>query len=105
MTLVYNFHTKGEFPSNQKEASSTKQRASSYVIVENKLYRQGFSIPLLKCIDASQALEVLQELHEGIKTQHLRGHYLAQKDLWVGYYWPTMQHDAKDHVQKCDRCQ
>ncbi|GAU46380.1 hypothetical protein TSUD_280790 [Trifolium subterraneum] len=27
------------------------------------------------------------------------------KALRVGYYWPTIQQDAKEHVKKCDKCQ
>ncbi|XP_058765523.1 uncharacterized protein LOC131639017 [Vicia villosa] len=73
MTPVYNFLTKDELPTDSKEASAIKRRACSYTIVEDKLYRRGFSIPLLKCVDASQALEILQELHEGISGQHLGG--------------------------------
>ncbi|XP_058742696.1 uncharacterized protein LOC131615241 [Vicia villosa] len=105
MTPVYNFLTKDELPTDVKEASAIKRRACSYTIVENKLYRRGFSIPLLKCVNASQALEILQELHEGISGQHLGGRSLARKSLRSGYYWPTMQQDAKEHVQKCDKCQ
>src|SRR3954465_11154725 len=105
MTPVYNFLTKNELPADAKEASTIKRRACSYTIVENKLYRRGFSIPLLKCVDTSQASEILHELHEGINGQHLGGRSLARKALRAGYYWPTMQQDAKEHVRKCDKCQ
>ncbi|XP_058764162.1 uncharacterized protein LOC131637579 [Vicia villosa] len=105
MTPVYNFLTKEELPADAKEASAIKRRARSYTIIEDKLYRRGFSIPLHKCVDASQAFEILQELHEGINGQHLGGRSLARKALRAGYYWPTMQQDAKEHVRKCDKCQ
>ncbi|GAU18799.1 hypothetical protein TSUD_80880 [Trifolium subterraneum] len=36
---------------------------------------------------------------------HLGGRSLARKALRAGYYWPTMQQDAKEHVKKCDKCQ
>ncbi|MCI67650.1 hypothetical protein A2U01_0088909, partial [Trifolium medium] len=29
----------------------------------------------------------------------------ARKALRVGFYWPTMQSDAKEHIKKCDKCQ
>ncbi|GAU30613.1 hypothetical protein TSUD_62330 [Trifolium subterraneum] len=48
---------------------------------------------------------ILQEIHEGINGQHIGGRSLARKALRAGYYWPTMQNDAKDHVLKCDKCQ
>ncbi|XP_058734152.1 uncharacterized protein LOC131605870 [Vicia villosa] len=65
MTPVYNFLTKDELPSDVKEASTIKRRACSYTIVENKLYRRGFSIPHLKCVDASQALEYFKSFMKG----------------------------------------
>src|SRR3954469_11348628 len=105
MTPVYNFLTKNELPADAKEASTIKRRACSYTIIENKLYRRGFSIPLLKCVDTSQASEILHELHEGINGQHIGGRSLARKALRAGYYWPTMQQDAKEHVRKGDKCQ
>ncbi|XP_058767422.1 uncharacterized protein LOC131641112 [Vicia villosa] len=105
MTPVYNFLTKNELPADKNEASTIKRRAYLYTVLENKLYRRGLSIPLLKCVDASQALEILLELHKGISGQDLGGRSLARKALRVGYYWPTMQQDAKEHVQKCDKCQ
>lgn len=68
MTPVYIFLTKGDLPSDQKEAATTKQRTHSYVLVEDKLYRKGFSIPLLKYVEETKAPNILQELHEGINT-------------------------------------
>ncbi|XP_058784827.1 uncharacterized protein LOC131659686 [Vicia villosa] len=47
MTPVYNFLTKDELPADAKEASTIKRRACSYTILENKLYRRGFSIASL----------------------------------------------------------
>ncbi|GAU46629.1 hypothetical protein TSUD_284770 [Trifolium subterraneum] len=65
----------------------------------------GFSIPLLKCVEETRVEFILQEIHEGINGQHIGGRSLARKALRAGYYWPTMQNDAKDHVLKCDKCQ
>jgi hypothetical protein len=105
MTPVFDYLTTGKLPPEQKEASVTKRRACSYVLVEGKLYRRGFSIPLLKCVEETKVPEILQEIHEGINAQHLGGRSLARKALRAGYYWPTMQHDAKEHVKKCQKCQ
>ncbi|GAU46047.1 hypothetical protein TSUD_191180 [Trifolium subterraneum] len=69
------------------------------------LYRRGFSIPLLKCVEKTRVEFILQEIHEGINGQNIGGRSLARKALRAGYYWPTMQSDAKDHVLKCDKCQ
>lgn len=39
MTLVYNFLTTEELPSDQREANATKHRPCSYVLLEIKLHR------------------------------------------------------------------
>ncbi|XP_058733219.1 uncharacterized protein LOC131604820 [Vicia villosa] len=105
MTPVYNYLTSDLLPADLKEASVIRRRACSYVLIENHLYRRGFSIPLLKCIEEGTAPHILRDIHEGINSQHLGGRSLAQKVLWAGYYWPTMQHDAKEYVKRCDKCQ
>ncbi|CAJ2663183.1 unnamed protein product [Trifolium pratense] len=105
MTPVYNFLANGTLPDNQKEAAIIRRRACAYVVLDGKLYRRGFSIPLLKCVDEETVDYILREVHEGINAQHLGGRSLARKALRAGYYWPTMQQDAKDHVKKCDKCQ
>jgi hypothetical protein len=105
MTPVYNYLAHGTLPNDQKEAQATKRRACAYVILDGTLYRRGFSIPLLKCVEEDKVDYILREIHEGINSQHLGGRSLARKALRAGYYWPTMQDDSKEHVKKCDNCQ
>ncbi|GAU44271.1 hypothetical protein TSUD_133170 [Trifolium subterraneum] len=85
MTPVYNYLAHGTLPNDEKEAATVKRRACSYTLLNNKLYRRGFSIPLLKCADEATADYILREIHEGINSQHLG--------------------DAKEHMKKCDKCQ
>ncbi|GAU32292.1 hypothetical protein TSUD_63090 [Trifolium subterraneum] len=105
MAPVYNFLKSNTLPADAKEATKIRKRACSYVLLDGKLYRRGFSIPLLKCVEETRVEFILQEIHEGINGQHIGGRSLARKALRAGYYWPTMQNDAKDHVLKCDKCQ
>ncbi|GAU48525.1 hypothetical protein TSUD_243030 [Trifolium subterraneum] len=105
MTPVYNYLAHGILPNDEKEAATVKRRACSYTLLDDKLYRRGFSIPVLKCADEATADYILREIHEGINSQHLGGRSLARKALRARYYWPTMQQDAKEHVKKCDKCQ
>ncbi|GAU50675.1 hypothetical protein TSUD_187590 [Trifolium subterraneum] len=102
---VYNFLKSNTLPAYAKEVTKVRRRACSYVLLDDKLYRRGFSIPLLKCVEEARVEFVLQEIHEGINGQHIGGRSLARKALRAGYYWPTMQNDARDHVLKCDKCQ
>ncbi|GAU10605.1 hypothetical protein TSUD_419660, partial [Trifolium subterraneum] len=105
MSPVYNFLKSNALPVDAKEAAKIRKRACSYVLLDDKLYRRGFSIPLLKCVEEARVEFILQEIHEGINGQHIGGRSLARKALRAGYYWPTMQNDARDHVLKCDKCQ
>ncbi|GAU50523.1 hypothetical protein TSUD_177730 [Trifolium subterraneum] len=105
MSPVYNFLKSNILPADAKEATKIRKRACSYVLLDDKLYRRGFSIPLLKCVEETRIEFILQEIHEGVNGQHTGGRSLARKALRAGYYWPTMQNDAKDHVLKCDKCQ
>ncbi|GAU41591.1 hypothetical protein TSUD_272000 [Trifolium subterraneum] len=104
MALVYNFLKSNILPADAKEAAKIRKRACSYILIDDKLYRRGFSIPLLKCVEEMRVEFILQEIHEGINGQHIGGRSLARKALRAGYYWPTMQNDVKDHVLKCDKC-
>ncbi|GAU51366.1 hypothetical protein TSUD_134070 [Trifolium subterraneum] len=105
MAPVYNFLKSNTLPADTKEATKILKRACSYVLLDDKLYRRGFSIPLLKCVEETRVEFILQEIHEGINGQHIGGRSHARKALRAGYYWPMMQNDAKDHVLKCDKCQ
>ncbi|KAI5417702.1 hypothetical protein KIW84_042352 [Lathyrus oleraceus] len=100
MTPIYNYLTRDELPADPKEATTVKRRACSYVLLEGKLYRRGFSIPLLKCVEEEKVPDILEEIHRGINAQHLGGRSLARKALRAGYYWPTMQNDSKEHVKR-----
>ncbi|GAU25844.1 hypothetical protein TSUD_31080 [Trifolium subterraneum] len=105
MAPVYNFLKTNTLPADAKEAAKIKRRTCSYVLLDDKLYQRGFSIPLLKCVEETRMEFILQEIHEGINGKHIGGHSLPRKALRAGYYWPTMQRDTKDHVLKCDKCQ
>nr|CAN74249.1 hypothetical protein VITISV_035574 [Vitis vinifera] len=56
--------------------------------------RWSFIGPYLRCLNHSEALYVLAELHEGVCGNHSGG-----------YYWPTMKKDVAAYVKKCDKCQ
>ncbi|MCI54465.1 hypothetical protein A2U01_0075715, partial [Trifolium medium] len=71
MTPVYNYLAHGTLPTEHKDATIVRRRACAYVILDGKLYRRGFSIPLLKCVDEDTVDYILREIHEGINAQHL----------------------------------
>nr|XP_033514875.1 uncharacterized protein LOC117279438 [Nicotiana tomentosiformis] len=58
-----------------------------------------------RCLGAFKVNYVIREVHEGICGNYLDEDSVVLKLVRAGYYWPRMEHDAKDSVQKCDKCQ
>ena len=52
-----------------------------------------------------EANYVLREVHEGACGNHFGVRSLVHKVICAGYYWPTVQVDAKAYVKVCDQCQ
>ena len=69
------------------------------------LYKQSFTNPYLRCLNPSEALYVLAELHKRVCGNHSEGRSLAHRAHSQWYYWPTMKKDAAAYVKKCDKCQ
>lgn len=63
-----------------------KKRACRHTIIEVRLFKRGFSTPLLKCLDSGETTYALEEMHEGIDGQHLGVRALDRKLLRAGYY-------------------
>ena len=56
----------GELPENKKEARILRLKATQYVIYDDKLYRRGYSMPLLKYVTPSKADYIMRQIHKGI---------------------------------------
>ena len=95
----------GTLPENKNEARRLMYQLPRYLMLENHLYRQGFSMPLLKCITELETAVIIKEVHEGFSGSHIGGHSLTQKIIRQGYYRPTLKNDAIEYVKKCDKCQ
>ncbi|XP_068309735.1 uncharacterized protein [Pyrus communis] len=80
-------------------------KAACYYMWNGILIQRSYTRPHLYCLAPPDDLKVLSSIHEGVCGNHFRGLSLAQKALNVGYYWPTMNQDAKKLVQKYDRWQ
>ncbi|GKV13892.1 hypothetical protein SLEP1_g24854 [Rubroshorea leprosula] len=77
------------------------RKVSRYTLLDRMLYKRSYSLPLLHCLTPYEAEYALHEVHEGVCGSHIRARTLAHKVLDQGYYWPNMQEDAKEYVQKC----
>ncbi|RDX79570.1 hypothetical protein CR513_39992, partial [Mucuna pruriens] len=70
------------------EAAKIRRRASRYLIEAETLYKQGFSMPLLKCLTKSQVAYVMDEIHRGICGFHSGGQMMMSRNLVCKYGLP-----------------
>ncbi|XP_025660937.1 uncharacterized protein [Arachis hypogaea] len=69
----------GIIPRDEPNPQHFRRKASLYTNIGGKLYKRGFSQPLLKCLNKDEAKEVMDEIHEGICENHIGGQALAAK--------------------------
>lgn len=55
-------------------------------------------MPLLRCLQPSDAKYIVQEVHEGIYDHRIEGRLLAYKILKQGFYWPIIMDDDMDFI-------
>nr|KYP51927.1 Retrovirus-related Pol polyprotein from transposon 17.6 [Cajanus cajan] len=104
-TEITAFLVNGITPTDPAESKRLRTQATRYVVIGGQLYRRGFSTPLLKCLNTSEADYVTREVHEGICGMHSGARTTVAKLLRAGYYWPTMNTDCATFVKKCQSCQ
>ena len=102
--LIFEFLMEGKVLEDKSEARRIKYQANRYIIMNGKLYRRGYAMPYLRCLRLNKVEYVIREIHEGVCGNHSGKRSLAQKALRQGYYWPTMQKDSAELVQRCDKC-
>ena len=102
---ILEYLTKGKIPKDKNEVRRVKYQANRYIVLSEKLYRRGYTMPYLRCLRPDEADYIMREIHEGFCGNHSGKRSLAQMALRQGYYWPTMQKDSAELVQKCDKCQ
>ena len=89
---------------NKEAARKLKVYAARFILIEDVLYKRGFSFPYLRCLGLEEADYVMREVHEGICGNHSGSRSLVHKLIRARYYWLTMQKDAQAYVKACDKC-
>ena len=105
MAPIISYLKDGILLEGKDEARKLRVRSARYVLLNDALYKRGFSQPYLRCLSPNEANYVLREVHEGACGNHSRARSLIHKVIRVGYYWPTIQVDAKAYVKVYDQCQ
>ena len=105
MTSIISFLQDVRLPQDIEEAKKVRKRAARFTILNDTLYKIGFSMPHLKCVDEEEAKYILEEIHEGVCGNHAGPKSLVSKVIIIGYFWPTMKFDAMELIKRCDKCQ
>ena len=89
MTPIIHYFKEGWLIEDKTEARKIHIRATRFGIIDDVLYRRGYSLPYLRCVNSKEVDYVFHEIHEGIYRNHVRARSLAGKALRAGYYWLT----------------
>ena len=105
MTPIISYLKEGRLLEEKDKARKLRVRSAKYVLMDEVLYKRGFSQPYLRCLAPDEANYVLREVHEGACGNHSSARSLVHKVVRARYYWPNMQADAKAYVKICDQWQ
>ena len=105
MTPIVVYLKDGRLPKDRDKARKLRIKATKYVLINEVLYKRGFSYPYLRCLALGESNYVLREIHERAYGNHSGARALVYKVVRAGYYWPTIQANAKAYVKVCDQCQ
>ena len=105
MILIVSNLKNGRILEGKDKARKFRVKSARYILMDEVLYKRGFSQSYLRCLAPDKVNYVLREVHEGACSNHLGARSLVHKVIHARYYWPTIQADAKAYVKVCDQCQ
>ena len=86
MILIIRYLKEGWLPEDKAEARKIQIRVARFVIIDDLLYKRGYSLPYLRCTNSEEADYVLREIHEKVCENHTGARSLARKAFKAGYY-------------------
>jgi len=92
-------------PEDHNASCRLKVQPSYFILIEDVLYKKGFSHLYLRFFIPDKADYVMREVYKGVCGNYSGELSLVHKLIRVGYYWPTMQKDTQSYVKACDKCQ
>ncbi|XP_016544168.1 uncharacterized protein LOC107844210 [Capsicum annuum] len=83
----------GEYPESAtgKQKKTLRRIANNVFLNKEFLYKRTQDLGLIRCVDASKATRLLEEIHIGTCGPHLNDFILTKKILRAGYFWMTME--------------
>ena len=62
MIPIIRYLKEGLLPKDKMEARKIQIRAARFIIIDDVLYRRGYSLPYLRCVNSKEADYVLREI-------------------------------------------
>ncbi|VFQ68886.1 unnamed protein product [Cuscuta campestris] len=85
----------GQKPDDEERARKVVLQAPRFQILDSHLYKRAIGGPLLHCLTNPEVERVIAKVHEGVCAAHHMSRTLAQRIIWLGYYWPTIVRDCE----------
>ena len=86
MTPIVIYLKDGRLPEDKDEARKLMIKAAKYVLIDEVLYKRGFSQPYLRCLAPDESNYVLREVHEGAFGNYSGAKALVHKVVCADYY-------------------
>ena len=86
MTPIIVYLKDGRLPEDKDEARKLRIRAAKYVLIDEVLYKRGFSQPYLRCLAPDESNYVLREVYERACENHSEARALVHKVVHASYY-------------------
>jgi len=77
MTPYKRYLANGLLPLEPTEARKIKKNSTMYTLIDEELFRHGFTHPILVCVSGDQCSCIMAEIHEGICRSHIDGRSVA----------------------------
>ena len=90
MSLILSYLKYGWLPPNLKEAKKNQKWSARFTLLNDELYKRGFSQPYLRCVEEEEAKYVLEEVHGGVCGNHMGRLFLAYYAIRRGEFREKM---------------
>ena len=86
----------GTYPkfANNNNQLTIRRLSTNYIICGEWLYRRSYGGIHLLCVTATEAQQIVEQVHESSYGPYMNAHMLSRKIMRQGYYWTVMEADC-----------